>query len=190
MVEATKDFFRLHDDIMSQYKSFANSFVDIDDTQILEALKAYGDEKSMWPDPLIQFNPSYQEGCSLKQLVDEGLLDPKMDKIFSGFHLYKHQAEALRLGAQGKDFAVTSGTGSGKSLTFLGTIINAAIKDKSQGVTGLVVYPMNALINSQTNATNKNSLLASSTTPANSSKKHFQTQKEKKTTTTDQIELL
>lgn len=90
MVEATKDFFRLHDDIMSQYKSFANSFVDIDDRQILEALKTYGDEKSMWPDPLIQFNPSYQEGCSLKQLVDEGLLDPKMDKIFSGFHLYKH----------------------------------------------------------------------------------------------------
>ena len=52
MVEATKDFFRLHDDIMSQYKSFANSFVDIDDPQILEALKAYGDEKSMWPDPI------------------------------------------------------------------------------------------------------------------------------------------
>ena len=155
MVLATKDFFRLHDDIMSQYKSFANSFVDIDDPQILEALKAYGDEKSMWPDPLIQFNPSYLEGCSLKQLVDEGLLDSKMDKIFNGFHLYKHQEEALRLGAQGRDFTVTSGTGSGKSLTFLGTIINAAIKDKSQGVTGLIVYPMNALINSQTNEIDK-----------------------------------
>lgn len=155
MALATKDFFRLHGDIMSQYKSFANSFVDIDDPQILEALKAYGDEKSMWPDPLIQFNPSYLEGCSLKQLVDEGLLDSKMDKIFNGFHLYKHQEEALRLGAQGRDFTVTSGTGSGKSLTFLGTIINAAIKDKSQGVTGLIVYPMNALINSQTNEIEK-----------------------------------
>lgn len=90
MALATKDFFRLHDDIMSQYKSFANSFVDIDDPQILEALKAYDDEKSMWPDPLIQFNPSYLEGCSLKQLVDEGLLDSKKDIIFNGFHLYKH----------------------------------------------------------------------------------------------------
>ncbi len=155
MAEATKDFFRLHEDIMSQYKSFANSFVDIDDPQILKELKSYGDQKSMWPDPLIQFNPSYQEGCSLRQLVDEGLLDEKMDKIFKGFNLYKHQEEALRLGAQGRDFTVTSGTGSGKSLTFLGTIINAAIRDKTSGVTGLIVYPMNALINSQTNEIEK-----------------------------------
>lgn len=125
MVEATKDFFRLHDDIMSQYKSFANSFVDIDDPQILEALKAYGDEKSMWPDPLIQFNPSYLEGCSLKQLVDEGLLDSKMDKIFNGFHLYKHQEEALRLGVQGKNFTVTSGTGLEKILKWLPALSTA-----------------------------------------------------------------
>ena len=57
MSEATKDFFRLHEDIMSQYKSFANSLVDIDDPQILKELKSYGDQKSMWPNPLIQFNP-------------------------------------------------------------------------------------------------------------------------------------
>lgn len=110
MLGATKDFFKLHADIMEQYKAFSQSFVDIDDPQILKELEKYGNDKSMWPEPLIQFNPSYQEGCELKQLVDEGLFDPRMNQIFNGFHLYKHQEEALRLGATGKDFTVTSGT--------------------------------------------------------------------------------
>ncbi|MBP5447858.1 MAG: DEAD/DEAH box helicase, partial [Treponema sp.] len=155
MSEATKDFFKLHSQIMEQFKAFSQSFVDIEDPQILKELKKYGNDKSMWPEPLIQFNPSYQEGAAFADLISEGLFDPRMDKIFTGFHLYKHQEEALRLGANGKDFTVTSGTGSGKSLTFLGTIINDVLKNNSEGVTGLIVYPMNALINSQTNEIEK-----------------------------------
>ena len=124
MSEATKDFFKLHSQIMEQFKAFSQSFVDIEAPQILKELEKYGNDKSMWPEPLIQFNPSYQEGAAFSDLLSEGLFDPRMDKIFTGFHLYKHQEEALRLGANGKDFTVTSGTGSGKSLTFLGTIIN------------------------------------------------------------------
>ena len=124
MSEATKDFFKIHSQIMEQFMAFSQSFVDIEDPQILKELEKYGNDKSMWPEPLIQFNPSYQEGAAFSDLISEGLFDPRMDKIFTGFHLYKHQEEALRLGANGKDFTVTSGTGSGKSLTFLGTIIN------------------------------------------------------------------
>lgn len=124
MSEATKDFFKLHSQIMEQFKAFSQSFVDIEDPQILKELEKYGNDKSMWPEPLIQFNPSYQEGAAFSDLISEGLFDPRMDKIFTGFHLYKHQEEALRLGANGKDFTVTSGIGSGKSLTFLGNIIN------------------------------------------------------------------
>jgi len=37
----------------------------------------------------------------------------------------------------------------------LGTIINDVLKNNSEGVTGLIVYPMNALINSQTNEIEK-----------------------------------
>ena len=155
MSEATKDFFKLHSQIMEQFKAFSQSFVDIEDPQILKELEKYGNDKSMWPEPLIQFNPSYQEGPAFSDLISEGLFDPRMDKIFTGFHLYKHQEEALRLGANGKDFTVTSGIGSGKSLTFLGTIINDVLKNNSEGVTGLIVYPMNALINSQTNEIEK-----------------------------------
>jgi ATP-dependent helicase YprA (DUF1998 family) len=75
--------------------------------------------------------------------------------IFKGYSLYVHQLEAIRLGVGGKDFVVTSGTGSGKSLTYIATIFHRLLTEpKSQGVSAIIVYPMNALINSQTNEFN------------------------------------
>ena len=50
----------------------------------------------------------------------------------------------------GTDFVVTSGTGSGKSLTYIGTIFNHLLANPdTAGVAAIIVYPMNALINSQ-----------------------------------------
>ena len=75
-----------------------------------------------------------------------------MPAIFGTYNLYKHQVEALKIGIQGKGFVVTSGTASGKSLTYLATIFNKLLQDnntKTKGVKAILVYPMNALINSQ-----------------------------------------
>jgi len=135
---------------MDRYKLFSKSFLSIDDQQIQKALQNEGHLKTMWPDPLIQFNPSYEQGASTEKLITEGVLTSGMAHVFKNFSLHKHQEEALRLGTKGKGFIVTSGTGSGKSLTFLGTIFNEVLKNPSTGVIGLIVYPMNALINSQT----------------------------------------
>lgn len=73
MSEATKDFFKLHSQIMEQFKAFSQSFVDIEDPQILKELEKYDNDKSMWTEPLIQFNPSYQEGSAFSDLISEGL---------------------------------------------------------------------------------------------------------------------
>jgi hypothetical protein len=71
--------------------------------------------------------------------------------IFTGYSLWQHQLDAIQLGAAGKDFVVTSGTGSGKSLTYIGTIFSQLLANPgSKGVVAVVVYPLNALINSQT----------------------------------------
>ena len=143
------DIFRFHRRIMEQYESFASSFLDIDDPQIEAALTDTGRLESMCPEPLIQFNPSYESGASVEDLAAEGVLAPAMSSVFGDFALHRHQEEALRVGSAGKSFVVTSGTGSGKSLTFLGTIFNEVLRNPSPGVVGLVVYAMNALINSQ-----------------------------------------
>ena len=74
-------------------------------------------------------------------------LEPEYAK---GLSLYHHQIEAIKLGIQNRDFVVTSGTGSGKSLTYIGSIFhNLLTNQNSEGVVAIIVYPMNALINSQ-----------------------------------------
>ena len=145
----TVDIFSFHRSVMDRYESFAKSHIEIDDAEIERALQDEGRLKTMWPDPLIQFNPAYENGESGASLVTKGVLAPEMAFVLKDFPLYRHQEEALRLGTAGKGFVVTSGTGSGKSLTFMGTIFNEVFKNRGSGVVGLVVYPMNALINSQ-----------------------------------------
>jgi superfamily II DNA/RNA helicase len=86
------------------------------------------------------------------QLAEEGIVDDKLNYVFKGYDLHYHQTEAIKQGSEGKSFIVTSGTGSGKSLTFLATIFNDLFKHQyAKGIKAILVYPMNALINSQFN---------------------------------------
>ena len=83
------------------------------------------------------------------------MLHEDVRHIFDGYSLYRHQHQAIELGVVGTDFVVTSGTGSGKSLTYIGTIFNHLLSNPdTKGVAAVIVYPMNALINSQTNEFN------------------------------------
>lgn len=141
----------LHQSIIDDYKSYIQSFINISDSTIASVVEEAINSGKLWKDPLIQFNPSFQVSSSTEELIKKNVLDAKLADIFAGFSLYDHQVEALTLGSQGKDFIVTSGTGSGKSLTFLGTIFNYLAKNPNleNGVKAIIVYPMNALINSQ-----------------------------------------
>jgi superfamily II DNA/RNA helicase len=145
------DIFKLQQNIVEQYKNYIESFINIDDERIREKIDEELKGGKLTPDPLIQFNPSFEQGTSMDELCN-GLLHPEMGNIFKGFQMYKHQIEAIKLGISGKDFIVTSGTGSGKSLTYIGTIFNQLLSNtaKRKGIKAIIVYPMNALINSQT----------------------------------------
>jgi ATP-dependent helicase YprA (DUF1998 family) len=67
--------------------------------------------------------------------------------------LYRHQSQAVAKAAARQSFVVTTGTGSGKSLCFFIPIIDAAIRARAAGeparTRAIVIYPMNALANSQ-----------------------------------------
>jgi ATP-dependent helicase YprA (DUF1998 family) len=110
----------------------------------------------LWPEPLIQFNSTFEKGTSIKQLADDHVVDSRLNDCFKGFDLYRHQVEAIKKGVNGDSFIVTSGTGSGKSLTFLATIFSDLLKNNcTSGIKAILVYPMNALINSQEEEINK-----------------------------------
>ena len=79
------------------------------------------------------------------------LIHKDLEKFFNT-PFYKHQQEAIELGCRGKEFIVTSGTGSGKSRTFMATVFNHILRHQDDCVNktiAIIVYPMNALINSQ-----------------------------------------
>ena len=144
------DIFSIHEKIMKDYEQFINSFIHIDDDTIKQVVTSEIQSGKYWPEPLIQFNPSFEPGESIASLCHHHILHPDIQNVFQGFQLYRHQIEAIKLGSKGQDFIVTSGTGSGKSLTYLGTIFNYLLTHQTdQGIKAIIVYPMNALINSQ-----------------------------------------
>lgn len=148
--------FNVHKEIINEYSEYISSFIDIKDERIKSEVQNYLNNYKLWPEPLIQFNPSYELGESINQLCKENIFNKKLELIFGDYKLYKHQVDAIKLGIKGKSFIVTSGTGSGKSLTYIATIFNYLLNNNSiNGVKALVVYPMNALINSQTLEFNK-----------------------------------
>ena len=146
------DILAIYDRLKSNYKNYLNSFVNIKDKRIGEIVQDAIDKESLWPDALIQFNPNYEKGKTISQMIDEGLpLDPDLSFFFEN-SFYKHQQEAVELGCRDKEFIVTSGTGSGKSRTFMATIFNYILRNPARytnKTVAIIVYPMNALINSQ-----------------------------------------
>jgi superfamily II DNA/RNA helicase len=146
------DILNFHKKLIENYKTYIQSFLNIKDPKILKKVNEEIGDKKLWPEPLVQFNPTFEKGRPLSTLVNEGYLHNEIDKIFSGINLHRHQEEAILLGAVGKEFIVTSGTGSGKSLTFMATIFNHILNQGDSAnnkVQAVIVYPMNALINSQ-----------------------------------------
>ncbi len=146
------DILNFHKKLIENYKTYIQSFLNIKEPRILNFVDSEIGNKKLWPEPLVQFNPTFEKGRPLSTLVNEGHLHSELDNIFQGFSLYKHQEEAILLGAKGREFIVTSGTGSGKSLTYMATIFNHVLNlgdFATDKINAVVVYPMNALINSQ-----------------------------------------
>ena len=157
------DVFNLRDSVVSEYKYFATSFTKIYATDIKSQVDAIYCQNQFWPEPLIQVNPNYKVTTSVGDLVAKKVLHPLCEKIFAinnrPLDLYKHQEQAVALAAQGESYVVTTGTGSGKSLCFFIPLVNAILqqkeKDKKAKTRAIIIYPMNALANSQLEEINK-----------------------------------
>ena len=147
--------FDTHRQIVDDYARYIRSFINISDPEIAREAEDSLSEGRLWPQPLLHFNPAYEQAGTVEEVISSGLLHDDVRHIFDGYSLYRHQYQAIELGVGGTDFVVTSGTGSGKSLTYIGTIFNQLLTNRgAKGIAAVIVYPMNALINSQTNEFN------------------------------------
>lgn len=146
------DAFITHNSIIANYRNYLSSFLSIADERIQQEVRKAFEGNGFIPEPLVQFNPAYQIGESLNKLAEEKKINDRLPRVFGSYNLFQHQVEALNIGINGEGFVVTSGTGSGKSVTYLSAIFNYVFNKgnaKPKGVKAILVYPMNALINSQ-----------------------------------------
>lgn len=151
------DVFDLDRALIDDYSRFARSFTQIRAADIKEQVASIYAGRRFWPDPLISINPHFERGATIDELVASGSVRPETGQVFridgNGITLHLHQTQALSKALAGQSFVVTTGTGSGKSLCFFIPIIDRAIRCRVAGeaprTKAIVVYPMNALANSQ-----------------------------------------
>ncbi len=153
------DVFALRDHLIQDYHGYISSFIQIRDPYLQRFVNQSLSEGLLWPDPLIQLNPAFEPGHTIDQLVDEGLLSKACKDIFrrkneqnpsgSTLRLHKHQEDAIRAARTGRNYVLTTGTGSGKSLAYIIPIVDHVLRNPGRGIKAIIVYPMNALANSQ-----------------------------------------
>lgn len=146
--------------VLTDYQNYVRSFFNLADERIQELVdQELFTNETLWPEALIQLNPPYALGSSVSELCRQGKLHPTCADIFCdrrgrSFALYHHQEAAIECALKRESFVVTSGTGSGKTLTYLIPIFDAVLRSgpDQPRVRAIIVYPMNALVNSQFNA--------------------------------------
>ncbi|MHB1414423.1 MAG: DEAD/DEAH box helicase [Chloroflexota bacterium] len=154
------DVFGLHERVVSDYARYVRSFITVRDGYIRDFVTDYLDSGQLWPEPLIQLNPSFQPGRTVDRLVSEGVLHRECGRIFrrgkSGdslgttLTLHQHQEDAIHAARTGKSYVLTTGTGSGKSLAYFIPVVDHILRaGPGRGIRAIIVYPMNALCNSQ-----------------------------------------
>lgn len=155
------DVFKLRDDLIEAYREYATSFMRIRNQRIKDRVGEALSDGKLWPNPQIGLNPAFHPGGTIDELVADGLLHQETAPIFRvgksehdavgrPMTLHQHQADAIRAAGDGRNYVLTTGTGSGKSLSYIVPIVDHVLRTGSgTGVKAVVVYPMNALANSQ-----------------------------------------
>jgi len=146
------------DSVQSSYRSYVETFQDVDDETIdtwIENRIETG--KVLWKEPFVQLNQRFQYGDTLEEFVEDDKLHEGILDVFTGaggnpIEPYKHQTEAIQSIQAGNNTIVSTGTGSGKSFAFGIPIVSHCLEAKERGEDGIkavIIYPMNALANSQ-----------------------------------------
>ena len=147
--------------IAETYRKYLGSLITPADPALSRALSAAVDQAArdgLTRGPFLQVQPPYTKGASASDLITEGVLSPRFERFGGGLplerSLHSHQEQSIRKVAAGRNVVVATGTGSGKTESFLIPILDAIQREAadgaiSPGVRALLLYPMNALANDQ-----------------------------------------
>ena len=107
--------------------------------------------------PYLDVTDAFEKGKCIAELIEEGILPKSFSKINMNMTrpLYLHQEKAIRkVATENRNLVVSTGTGSGKTESFLIPVINHLLREEEAGTLGagvraIIIYPMNALANDQ-----------------------------------------
>lgn len=148
------DPFKIYKAVKEQYKSYIQTFQVFKNADIKAFVENGIDKRKMlWQEPVIQISKRFKAGLPVTELINKGWLHPNCAKVYSGFIPYAHQQKAVEVASHKKEnLIVTTGTGSGKSICFELPIVSHCLEQVAKGAKGIkaiIIYPMNALANTQ-----------------------------------------
>ena len=119
--------FNFRNQIIEDYRGYVSSFISIAQPRLKDFVNDCFKSGSLWPDPLIQLNPTFQPGKTVEELVTAGILKAGCSQVFrrdkttavgSGENLlfHQHQEDAIRKAKEGRNYVLTTGTGNVTSL--------------------------------------------------------------------------
>ena len=153
------------EEIKSSYIDYITTSFDMADAEYALGLKrALKQEGMVAKGPYLDIGGSFEAGHTLRELMEKGEacrlfaeLEPIPEKdreLKLDRPLYLHQEKALKKASKGQSLVVTTGTGSGKTESFLIPVLHHILCEVERGeldsgVRAIIIYPMNALANDQ-----------------------------------------
>lgn len=144
------------DRVIEEYKHHVETEFRARDERLREELRGALEKDGFLAGPaFFQAYRPFKEGKAWRDLGLDPRLAAVLEERSSSKTAFLHQSEAIAhlLGREASHLAVTTGTGSGKTECFLVPVLQNAIEDAAQfsqdGVTAILIYPMNALAGDQ-----------------------------------------
>ncbi len=143
--------------IDDKYKEYLESSFAFGKSHLQKLFVEQLKKEKLFKGPYVDLSFPFQRGKNIESLIEEGVvckLFKKLNDINFTRPLYSHQEESIRTIGKGHSAIITTGTGSGKTESFLYPILNDLLFDvekgnREVGIRAIFLYPMNALVNDQ-----------------------------------------
>lgn len=153
----------ISDTIVKDYKKYISTSRFIKDERIRNLFNERLENSPLGNGPYLEVTDSFMKGKSIQQLIEDNILSSEFKLLNTDDNkaiklerpLYLHQMKAVDvISTKSKSAVITTGTGSGKTESFLFPLFNDLMKENEKGLLGpgvraIIIYPMNALANDQ-----------------------------------------
>ena len=154
------DLLKLSTQVEEKYRGYLRTTFHFKDPELRASFNEALRSEYLKRGPYLEATPVFKQGGTPKGLFESllGFIPDRgfLEAVHGDRPLYEHQAKAIHAAFHGRNAIVATGTGSGKTESFLYPILLHLYQEfvagkLGPGVRALILYPMNALANDQRN---------------------------------------